>query len=450
MYRWMFNQFVRTPTCKLGLSLILILGIISIAIGDQFLTRQKENASQVAEKQQDHIKRNVELHHDDIGLLLYYLKFAVVNEAQPLAALSIGQKDVNPSVQRVSILTLEGQKYDTDLVNPTKLLLGNLDLSFLLIYVFPLLIIAFTYNLRSEEVETGTWRMVQVMSRSSLSFLLTKLSVRMTLLVVGVISLFLIASITLRISWDLPFMSFFIMSLLYVVFWFTLCFWIISFRRNSSFNALTLLSLWLVLVVLLPAALNNYMVNRYPVPEAFTTIIKQRDGYHQKWDTDKRETLVKFYTRYPQFESYGYPSEEGFNWMWYYAMQHLGDDESSGESKGMRAKILQRETMSRKWAQFIPSLHTQLAFNDLANTSLTNHMAFLQYLERFHEKTRLFFYPKIFSEVRAEEIDWAQFSPEYFHMSRGIRWVQRGLPLVFTIILFAGLALWNVSKEEPA
>ena len=65
-------------------------------------------------------------------------------------------------------------------------------------------------------------------------------------------------------------------------------------------------------------------------------MIKQRDGYHQKWDTNKRETLVKFYARYPQFESYGFPPEEGFNWMWYYAMQHLGDEESSEESLMMR------------------------------------------------------------------------------------------------------------------
>ena len=161
MYRLMFIQFLRTNTCKTGLFLILVLGVISIAIGKQFLDNQKEIAAQVAEKQAEHIARNVSFHSDDIGLLLYYLKFAVISESSPLAALSIGQKDVTPSVQSVKILTLEGQKYDTDLVNPTKLLFGNLDLSFIIVYVFPLLIIAFSYNLRSEEEEAGTWRMVR-------------------------------------------------------------------------------------------------------------------------------------------------------------------------------------------------------------------------------------------------------------------------------------------------
>ena len=82
--------------------------------------------------------RNIKFHSDDLGLLLYYLKFSLVKEQNPLAALSIGQNDINPSIQSVKILTLEGQKYDTDLVNPTKLLYGNLDLSFILVYIFPL------------------------------------------------------------------------------------------------------------------------------------------------------------------------------------------------------------------------------------------------------------------------------------------------------------------------
>ena len=37
------------------------------------------------------------------------------------------------------------------------------------------------------------------------------------------------------------------------------------------------------------------------LPEAMRTAIAQRDGYHVKWDTDKKETIEKFYKHYPQF-----------------------------------------------------------------------------------------------------------------------------------------------------
>ncbi|WP_228426044.1 hypothetical protein [Chryseobacterium carnipullorum] len=60
--------------------------------------------------------------------MLYYLKFGLVNQTDHLNALSIGQRDVNPSIQNLTIRNLEGQKYDTDLQNPVSLLLGSLDL----------------------------------------------------------------------------------------------------------------------------------------------------------------------------------------------------------------------------------------------------------------------------------------------------------------------------------
>lgn len=450
MYKLMFSQFLRTRTCMLGLSLLLVLGVIGILIGKQFLNVQQEVASQVAEKQADHIDRNVKYHSDDLGLLLYYLEFALINEPSQLAGLSIGQRDINPSVQSVTIRTLEAQKYDTDLLNPVKLLYGNLDLSFVLIYVLPLLIIAFTYNLWSEEEETGTWRLVSVMVRSKLKFLLAKLTVRFVLLFSLILILFVLAGIVLDISWNLPFLAFFVTSVLYLIFWFSLSFWIISLRRNSNFNALTLLFIWLTLVVLVPSALNSYINAKYPVPEALTSMITQRDGYHKKWDTNKRNTVEKFFESYPQFEKFGYPPEDGFNWLWYYAMQHLGDVESNEASTNMRKKIIQREEISKEISRFVPTMHTQLVLNDFAGTGLTNHMDFSQSTDDFHERIRLFFYPRIFSKERAEAINWKQFEPEFLSANTNPDWIKCLAPLVVGILIFSGLGLGFHMKSYHA
>jgi len=245
----------------------------------------------------------------------------------------------------------------------------------------------------------------------------------------------------MKIPLNAAFAAFIITSFLYLLFWFTLCFLVIAFKQNSNFNATALLSLWLVLVMLLPAALNNWVANQYPVPEAFTTFIQQRDGYHQKWDTNKKETVEKFYATYPQFESYGYPEEEGFNWLWYYAMQHLGDEESRELSNLMYIKILQRVCTSKSWAKFIPTLHTQLALNDIASTGLLNHLSFLDYTDTFHEQTRLYFYPKIFSNENTQVVDWDEFQPTYFRDSKEVVWGFL-MPLVLTIITMIGLGFF--------
>ncbi|MDW7692487.1 DUF3526 domain-containing protein [Flammeovirgaceae bacterium SG7u.111] len=447
MYRLLFRQFVRTKTCQIGLALVLLLGGISIITGKQFLINQAKIADQVVEKQLTHIERNIDLHGDDLPLLLYYLKFTLVHATHPLSGFSIGQRDLNPSVQSVTILTLEGQKYDTDLVNPTKLLYGNLDLSFIIVYVFPLLIIAFTYNLFSEEEESGTWKLVNVMAKSTLAFLVAKLSVRFVLLALVMILLLVVGALVLGISFDGALLLFVMTSLLYLTFWFALCFWLICLKRNSNFNALALLSIWLVLVVLLPAFINSYITTKHPVPEALSTMIKQRDGTHKKWDSNKKETLEAFYKDYPQFASFGFPPEKGFDWGWYYAMQHLGDVESREDSQAMQQKIRLREEMSKQWAQVIPSMHTQLALNNIAGTGLLDHMDFLSHTNEFHEQTRLYFYPKIFSDKDPESVEWDRFKPEYFQVNGKMEWIATLFPLVLSIVFFMGLSFVQIRKK---
>ncbi|MGB5821081.1 MAG: DUF3526 domain-containing protein [Saonia sp.] len=412
MYRLLFLQFLRSRAVLASLVLILVLGAISIGIGNQFLSQKKAAIDQVESYQKRHIERNVALHKDDLGLLMYYVKFAFVNSPTHLAGLSIGQSDVNPNIQRITIKNLEGQRYDTDLVNPMNLQSGNLDLSFVLIYLFPLLIIVFTFNLLSEETETGTWRLVSVQTPSKLKYLLTKLSVRVILIYAVLGILLTIAKIVLSIPLGANFMMVVLLSVCYVAFWFALCFFIINFKKSSGFNALLLLSIWLVLLILLPAGINAYLTNKYPVPEALSTMISQRDGYHTKWDTDKRETLRKFYDHYPQFQEFGYPTE-GFNWTWYYAMQQMGDDDSAKDTRALLQKMGEREKASKQLSTFLPNMHLQLAFNELAGTSLDQHLNFLDVTSDFHEELRLFFYPKIFKELSGDDVDWTKFTPRY-------------------------------------
>ncbi len=434
MYKLFLQQFLRSQAVIASLVIIILLGVISIGIGHQYISKKQAAIKQVKEHQQNHIARNVEFHKDDLGLLLYYVKFAFIHNSTPLAALSIGQSDVNPNVQRITIKNLEGQKYDTDLVNPMNAQSGNLDLSFILIYLIPLLIIVFTFNLLSEETETGTWRLVSVQSPSKLRYLLVKLSVRVLLICLVLGILFSVAKIALAIPFDSNFMMMILLSFLYVAFWFALCFFMISFKKKSSVNALLLLSVWLVLLILLPAGINAYVSNKYPVPEALSTMISQRDGYHTKWDTDKRETIQKFYDHYPQFKEYGYPTE-GFNWLWYYAMQQMGDDESVNDTKALRLKIRKRENASKKWSSLLPNMHLQLAFNDLSGTSLAQHQLFLDATGGFHEELRMFFYPKIFSGASGDDVNWKQFKPTYFDLERNHNPWELLLPISLALFL---------------
>ncbi|TDW51879.1 ABC-2 type transport system permease protein [Flavobacterium sp. 270] len=432
-----FKNFLRSKGTKIGLLFLLLICFISLLIGHQFQQKQQNNITEAAVYQKEHIARNAAFHKDEIGLLLYNIKFSLVNKTLPINSLAIGQRDVNPSIQSVTIRGLEAQKYDSELNNPNNLLSGNIDFSFVLIYLFPLLIVAFSYNIISEEKESGTWKIVATQSKNTFLYILQLFYVR----ILSVLALFtivsLIAVLFLNIPLDTSLLTFFGLGVLYILFWFSVCFFIVSLQKHSNFNAVILLTIWLFLIIILPATINTYIVNKYKVPEALELTLTQRNAYHEKWDLDKQKTLNKFYAHYPQFKHYALPEKE-FSWLWYYAMQQMGDDESAIQSRELESKLKQRNQASQTIAMFIPTLHTQIQLNETAKSDLGNQLLFLKATAKFHEKMRLYFYPKIFDEVPVDKENWKKFKVETFTDSTKIDFFKVILPLlIFNILLFA-------------
>jgi ABC-2 type transport system permease protein len=439
VFNIIFKNFIRSKGLLLGLLFLLIAGWVGLYIGKQFLNRQQDIIDKTAHFQQESIERNVRFVNKEMGLLLYYLRFALVNETPNLTALSIGQRDVNPSVQSVNIRNLEAQKYDTDLANPMHLLLGNLDFGFVLIYLFPLIIIAFMYNLISEEKDEGTWALVISQAGTAKKLLWYKFLIRY-FAILGVLGLLLwSAFFTLHLSLDKPFLSIIGISILYITLWFSMSYWLISFQKNAAFNAQLLLTLWVFLTVIAPALVNRFVALKYPIPEALATVVAQRDGYHRKWDADKSETMENFYAHYPQFRVFPLP-DKPFSWLWYYAMQQMGDDDAHHEATEMRTKLELREKASRQIALFLPALHTQLIMNDLCQSSMNNHLYFLDSLTRFHEQKRFYFYPKIFADAPVNGENWSKQTVEYFREKQD----RAVLNIVMPLLLFiAFLIIWT-------
>lgn len=442
MIQLAFKKFIRSRATIIGLSFILTSGIVSIFIGKQFLNDQKQAVSETTRFQKEFIHVYTGYIPDDLGLLLYYLKFSLINETHPLAGISIGQRDINPSIQSVTIRNLENQKWDTNLNNPSNLIFGNMDLSFVIIYLFPLVLMVFTYNLISEEKEEGTWKMILFQSDSPKRVFRVKMLIRVTVVYFSAGLLLICAKYILYIPMNFSFLGVISLFALYLLFWVALCYWIVSWQRSSAFNAVALLVCWVTLTILSPALVNTYISNTYPVPEAFKMVVKQRQGFHEKWDMDKNITMNKFYAHYPQFRKYPLPDKQ-FSWLWYYAMQQMGDDESSEETGELKEKLLKRENVSQNFALILPVLHAQLTLNNLAGTDLKNHFLFLENTKSFHERKRLFFYGKIFENRPVNSVRWNEINIKKFSAKPVIPWLGILAPLMIISILLLSLAWYN-------
>lgn len=187
--------------------------------------------------------------------------------------------------------------------------------------------------------------------------------------------------------------------------------------------------------------LNNYISNKYPIDDAFAMTIKSRDAYHKKWDSDKRATMDKFYAHYPQFSSYEL-QEEGFSWLWYYAMQQMGDDESVEERTAFYQTIKNRENLSTRLAQFVPSLQLQLSLNDIAQTSLSHHVDFLDATTKWHERVRLGLYPKIFDGKTGDDVEWSTFGAERYSSMRESRVMKPIGFIALVTLIFIGITFF--------
>ena len=445
MYKLLFRSFFRTKIFLVSLLLLLFVGVVSLLIGKQYLVKQEKTIAAAMHYQEQSIQNNVKYHNDDLGLVLYYLRFTLIKRPLNLSAVSIGQSDVNPLLQAVTIRNLEGQKHDTDFENPSLLMSGNLDLGFVIIYLFPLVLIAMMFNLYSEEKELGTWRILSAQTPNKLSFLLKKMGIRLFTIFAVLILLLVFATFTLQIPLDANFWALCVHSITYILFWSVLCLLVISFQKNSNFNALSLISIWIILTILLPAMVNNYVLNTYPVPEALEAMIEQRDGYHQKWDLAKDVTMEPFFEAYPQFKKYIVP-EDKFSWIWYYGMQYMGDLESRESSIEMKEKILLRHKISKTIALFVPTMHAQLSFNALAGTSMINHQDYIAALSQFHEKLRVGFYSAIFDQKPANSINWAQYKAQFYEPKRSFNRLDILLPTLLITALIGTIAIIKLKQ----
>jgi len=446
-YKLEFKLFFGSTSAWIGILVLLVTGFAGLYFGNTFIDKQKEAIEKAAVLQQKNTQNNVEHFGNDIGLFFFHNKFSMANVPQPWAAFANGQRDVNPYLISATMLALEGQIYDTEITNPVSLLFGNMDLSFVFIYLFPLVIIALVYNLIAEERESGIWPLLKSQTNQLSKLIWKKFMVRTVAIYLTSIILLLASVLYLHLPTDQNLLAVTVFIWLYLAFWFAVSFFVISLSKSSSYNASVLVALWVLLCVVLPASLNLVLTQKYSVPEALQNVINQREGYHEKWDMPKEVTMKPFFEHYPQLQHYPFPADKTFSWFWYYGMQQMGDDQAVESRKAVAQKLKLRQHFTSIAALFLPTIQTQLGINEVAGTDLNAHIAFQVAYRSFHEKTRLQFYPAIFLENGIETTKVSSTKLEAFTPGTTKDWT-RLVSLSLLTILFLALTLRNLREIQ--
>lgn len=446
-FEWL--KFKNDKTALAAILLTLVCGLYSIYYGVSEIKQQEVNIQKLQVMKDKTIEEMKEKFPDNnlAAEMPYYLYLPAVNIPDPLASLSIGQRDINPYYIKLRLLALESQLYDSDNINPMKASVGNFDFSFILIFLFPLIIIALSFNVLSYEKENGILPMILSNPVKLLTFIATKLFFRFTLMLTTGWMLLIIGYAASGAAFDSRFFIWVMIICLYISFWFALSFFVVSFKKSSSFNSTALLASWLWLMVIIPAGLNAVMNFQFQSESGVNFTINQREAVHSGWDKSMEESLIPFFVKYPQYKDFK-PASRDFSYGWYYAFQELGDMSVEKEVKEHTDSQKGKAQFTRTFDFLSPGVNVQNMVNALAATDLSTHLEFLDSARDFHKRMKEFFFPYVFTEAGFPHGDYKKLPTQSFQGQADLSHLGSGIfKLLLSSIVLLGLGIMILRRK---
>ena len=213
------------------------------------------------------------------------LSVPVTKAATPLEGLAIGQSDLLPDTYRLTARGAHTFLGRTDPENSLRLLSGNFDVAFLVVWVLPLLAIGLLFDVVVGERERGVLSLAMVAGASAGRFVWHKWWSRFLLLAgvttVSIVLAALIQEPALAATTGYLLAGWILTSLVYLAFWCALALFVSIGASSSEAAATRLVGAWLVFVVLVPTVTNLIAGSVAPPPSRVELTATLREATEQ-------------------------------------------------------------------------------------------------------------------------------------------------------------------------
>jgi len=377
----------------------LLLGFVLSGSAVSFgLIEVQQQRSEITElKRLDQHERELILSKQSTwGASAYYTFHLAYDPPSNFTFAALGQRDVSPWKHRIRMLALEGQIYETDTSNPDFALIGRFDFAFLISLIAPLLLIMLLFDLRSSERLAGRLSLIETSAanarnlwwlRSILRTLALATALCLPLFIGGLTSGATLSTLVLCIA----------LVMLYLLFWMVVASALASANQSGSFNLTVLLGTWLLLCVVMPAALTQIIEKAIALPDGGEIVLTQREAVNDAWDLPRDATYTPFLERHPKWKDHtAWDNDKGFEWKWYYAFQQVGDQTVEPLSQAYQNGQVQRDQLASWLSLISPATLLQRKIESLAGTDIRAALEFEQSVRDFHAQLRAWYYPKLF------------------------------------------------------
>lgn len=326
-----------------------------------------------------------------------HFTFYMVNKASDVSGLCLGQRDLFPVYYAINVGDLARQMNTGELANPMKLFSGNFDLSYVFVFLFPLLVIALLYNLYAGEQEGGTLSLLQSQSTPVNLILISKGLLRMS--IIGGISFlllvlaFVIQGISFVDNGD-TFLYWISIVFGYCLFWAIVMGGVIWLRKSSSMSAILGLGIWLLLTIVTPALINIFVSAKVPSPERSELKHTIRTLNNEIWEKPKSFVWEQYYKDNPKHKD---GDTTNFK-KWYYASFTLLDKEVEVLNDSFEKQIREQNSLLNQWSWLAPAALVHETLSSLSRTDRQSHLDFLEEVKVNHQQLKEIYYDHIFSD----------------------------------------------------
>ena len=358
-----------------------------------------------------------------------------------LGAFAVGQSDIQLSYVPVNTESITRVLQDSELGNPVNLLRGAFDLSFVVIFVLPIFILAISYDMLSSEKERGTLAMVLSHPISLRKLMTSKVISRAAIVVAVVFALGLGALLFAGRGLDTietwaRFGLWTLSALLYAMFWFALSVLVNALGKNSATNGIILAGAWLVLVVVAPVVISVAATTAYPTPSRFDFITASRSAQTEA-ERDYMGALNQYYYDHVEYAPDG--SGQDF----------LAVTRAKGEAvaravdpiyQRFRSQRAQQDRMVSMFQFLTPALMMQSALNDISGVGSARYSSFIDQVQAFHQEWVSYFTTRFLQERPLASSEFADFPRFTFQEESFGALMMRVAPRLLGLLILGGLA----------
>jgi ABC-2 type transport system permease protein len=311
---------------------------------------------------------------------------------EPLALTAVGQSDVYPPVLRVTSASKDSFMFADEIENPANLFSGSTDLAFVIVFVYPLVILSLCYNLLAGEREQGALAMTLASARRPGALLAGKLVARAltpitaTLAAVAIGIAFFAGSALLATA---GFLNLEGVILLYGLFWVALAAAVDALGKSSAFNALALVGVWVVITLLAPVGINSLAGFAHPAPSRMDMTLAARAA---TTDADKaRDAALARYLEEHPGEKVGGAGERSLRRL---ATQEAAFQRVESVIEQHETQLDRQHMLTDRIGFLSPALITYRALANVAGTDEARYRRFSEAIKSFHLEWREFFVPR--------------------------------------------------------